>query len=76
MALTSFQREVCRLLAQNRGAGSGYVAGAAALNTLLGGARLSDDVDVFHDTETAVAVSWTADRQTLAQNGFTIRPLS
>lgn len=70
MALSAFQREVCRLLAQNRAAVGGYVAGAAALNTLLGGARLSDDVGVFHDTEAAVAASWHADRQTLEQHGF------
>lgn len=35
-------------------------------------ARLSDDVDVFHDTETAVAASWEMDRTLLDQNGFTI----
>ncbi len=75
MALTAFQREVCRLLAQNRTAGGGYVAGAAALNVLLGGARLSDDVDVFHDTETAVAASWNADRQTLEKSGYAIEQL-
>ena len=36
MALTAFQRDVCRLLAGNRlRSGESYVAGAAALNELL-----------------------------------------
>ena len=33
MALTGFQRDICRLLAENRiRSGESYVAGAAALN--------------------------------------------
>jgi hypothetical protein len=52
MALTDIQRRVCRLIARNRVAsGESYVAGGVALNELLSGARVSRDVDLFHDTE-------------------------
>src|SRR5687768_17464503 len=74
MALTAFQRSVCRLLAQARVAsGESYVAGGAALNELLGAPRLSRDVDLFHDTESAVDASWTTDRSLLEASGFDVR---
>lgn len=45
MALTDFQRRLCRLLADNRiGAGESYVAGGAALNELIAGPRISRDI--------------------------------
>ena len=46
MALTEFQRTICRLIAAHRVA-SGYVAAAVALNELLGAARVSRDIDLF-----------------------------
>ena len=56
MALTDYQRGVCRLLAENRiRSGESYVAGGAALNELLRAPRLSRDIDLFHDTEQALA---------------------
>lgn len=71
MALTALQRRICRLLAENRRANpESYAAGAAALNELISGARISDDVDIFHDTEHAVAASWDRDRATLEAHGF------
>lgn len=76
MALTSFQRSVCKLLAQDRIASSeSYVAGGAALNELLTAPRLSRDVDLFHDTEQALDASWNADRKLLEQHGFQVRAL-
>jgi hypothetical protein len=76
MALTEFQRTVCRIIASNRIAGDeSYVAGAVALNELIGAARLSRDIDLFHDTEEAVDAAWTADRLLLTTNGFAVRPL-
>ena len=58
MALTEFQRTVCRLIAKNRLVTEGsYVAGGAALNTLLDAPRLSRDIDLFHDTVEALRVS-------------------
>lgn len=76
MALTELQRTVCRLLAeQRRRSGESYVAGGVALNELVGGTRLSRDIDLFHDTEEAVHASWTADRAQLEEGGYAVRSL-
>ncbi len=73
MALTGLQRTVCRLLADNRiASGESYVAGGVALNELLAAARISRDVDLFHDTDEALAASWRADRLVLEANGFEV----
>lgn len=70
MALTDFQRGVCRLLAENRlRSGESYVAGGAALNELLRAPRRSRDIDLFHDTEAALAASWKADHASLMEQG-------
>ena len=76
MALTGFQRSLCRLLAQNRIAGGeSYVAGGAALNELMAASRVSRDLDLFHDTDAALAATWDADRRLLESHGFSIRVL-
>ena len=73
MALTDFQRRLCRLIADNRiAAGESDVAGAAALNELIAGSRISRDIDLFHDTDEAVAASWDADRRLLEGHGFQV----
>lgn len=73
MALTPFQRRVCRLLAQTRiASGESYVAGGVALNELLAAARVSRDIDLFHDTDEALRVSWDADRALLTAEGFDV----
>ena len=73
MALTDFQRRLCRLIADNRiGAGESYVAGGAALNELIAGPRISRDIDLFHDTDAAVAASWDADRRLLERHGLQV----
>jgi hypothetical protein len=46
-----------------------------ALNELLGGARVSRDIDLFHDTEEAVEASWDADRRQLREAGYELRVL-
>ena len=75
MALTPFQREILLRLAQQRRArGESYVAGGIALNALLSAPRLSRDIDLFHDTETALAATWAADRGLLEASGFGVRP--
>ena len=67
------QRTVCRLLAANREAsGESYVAGGVALNELIAAARVSRDVDLFHDTDAALAASWQADRTTLEAHGYDV----
>ena len=74
MGLSVFQRGVCQLLAENRlRSGESYVAGGAALNELLRAPRLSRDIDLFHDTEEALAESWRADRASLEGSGYTVR---
>ena len=71
MALTEFQRAICRLIARQRlESGESYVAGAAALNALTGAARISRDIDLFHDTAEAVAASWEADANCLIRMGI------
>ncbi len=76
MALTEFQRTVCRLIAANRvERGESYVAGGTALNLLAGGARISRDIDIFHDTAAALEAAWENDRSLLVANGYDVRPL-
>ena len=76
MPLTEYQKTVCRLLAAARIArGEGYVAGGAAINELLAAPRVSHDVDVFHDSQSALLGAWESDRQLLTQHGFTIQVL-
>jgi hypothetical protein len=73
MALTEFQRGVCRLLAESRiRSGESYVAGGAALNELLRAPRRSRDIDLFHDTELALAASWRSDRELLEAKGHSV----
>ncbi|MFU8779809.1 MAG: hypothetical protein ACNA71_02135 [Kiritimatiellia bacterium] len=76
MSLTRFQREVCRLLAADHIArGERYVAGGAALNEILHAPRVSHDVDLFHDTREAVALSWDTDRKTLLNAGLDVETI-
>lgn len=73
MALTAFQQHVCRLLADRRRAlGESYVAGGVALSVALDMQRVSRDLDVFHDTEEAVARSWDRDREALEVDGCVV----
>lgn len=74
MALTDFQRAVCRLLADHRiASGESYVAGGVALNELMATPRTSRDIDLFHDTDEALEVSWQADRHLLEEHRFAVR---
>jgi hypothetical protein len=76
MAITPFQRAVCRLLAETRiASGDSYVAGGVALNELLAAPRLSRDIGLFHDTAAALEASWDADRALLEQGGFHVTVL-
>ena len=69
MAATAFQQRLCRLIATSRrGSGESYVAGGVALNTLLQAPRISRDIDLFHDTDEALRVSWENDRTLLIQD--------
>lgn len=53
MALTPFQRDVCRVIAhQRKRSGESYVAGGVALNEAIGALRRSRDIDLFQDRPT------------------------
>lgn len=76
MALTDFQRTVCRLIAGHRiASGESYVAGGVALNEMMAASRTSRDIDLFHDTAEALEASWAADRRLLQDHGFHVRVL-
>lgn len=76
MALTPFQREVCRLIAEIRiRSGESYVAGGVALNEILGASRVSRDIDLFHDSMAALDASWDADRTALLAAGYEVEVL-
>ncbi len=76
MAITKFQRTVCRLLAATRiASGESYVAGGVALNELLAAPRRSRDIDLFHDTDEALDASWQADRKLLEGNDLAVQVL-
>jgi hypothetical protein len=73
MALSPYQIDVLRTLAARRKAGGeSYVAGGVALNCALATPRLSRDIDLFHDTAEALAVSWSQDRIALASAGHAV----
>ena len=70
MPLSKIQGEILSLLAAHRDPES-YVAGASALN--WDGPRYSEDIDVFHDLEEAVARAADADAALLAGKGFDLQ---
>lgn len=73
MALTAFQRGICRLLAPSRIERDSYIAGGVALNVLLKAPRRSRDIDLFHDAMEALRVSVDQDAKLLAEAGYTVR---
>jgi hypothetical protein len=52
--------------------GESYIAGGAALQEALAAARVSRDLDIFHDTDEALAAAWEADRRTLCDAGYDV----
>ena len=73
MALTQSQRDVCRLVAENRRrSGESYVAASAALNLLAGARRVSRNTDRFHDTLEALESTWAADASLLRAAGYDV----
>lgn len=70
MALSALQRNVLRCIAANR-SDTSYIAGGVALNRDW--PRVSDDIDVFHDTDEEIGAAASADIETLRQAGFSVR---
>jgi hypothetical protein len=76
MAVTEFQHDLCRLIARNRIAqGEAYVAGGIALGAALHTARVSRDIDLFHDTHEALARTFAADLRLLQEYGYHVEVL-
>ena len=71
MPLTDFQSTLARLLSENRTFDS-YLAGGAAILIEPNTMRYSRDLDYFHDSETRVAEAFTADRELLDAEGYSI----
>ncbi len=73
MAITPYQRTICRLIAAHRiSQGESYIAGGVALNTWLQTQRESADVNIFHDTANAVDYAWENDRKLLLTHDYEI----
>jgi hypothetical protein len=70
MALSDLQKRVLRVLAANRSDES-YMAGGAVLNRDR--PRLSDDFDVFHDTDEDIAPASERDIAALREQGFRVQ---
>jgi hypothetical protein len=71
MPVTEFQKEVLRLLARNRDPNS-FVAGGTVINRDVDSPRFSRDIDIFHDAEEAVRISFERDSGLLEVSGFDI----
>lgn len=69
MPLSPLQSDILRLLASHRSPDS-YVAGATVLNR--DGPRYSEDIDLFHDREEAVARAAESDAALLRDAGFSV----
>ncbi|CAH0343116.1 nucleotidyl transferase AbiEii/AbiGii toxin family protein [Rhizobium sp. CECT 9324] len=69
MALTQIQKEIMASIAGNR-SDSSYVAGGLVLN--MDWARLSDDIDIFHDTDEEIGTSAETDIAKLKAEGFKV----
>lgn len=67
--ISSFQARVLAVIAKARNPES-FVAGGLPLNR--SGPRLSDDVDIFHESEASAAASAETDAQLLSEAGFSV----
>lgn len=69
MALTQIQKEIMASIAGNR-SDTSYIAGGLALN--MDWPRMSDDIDIFHDTDEEIGVSADIDIAKLEADGFKV----
>ena len=72
MPLGAFERQVLRLLAQNRNPDS-FVAGATVLHQRTDSLRVSKDTDVFHDIPESIAAAVERDTAVLREHGYHVR---
>lgn len=74
MPIGAFEKEVLTLLAAHRTPES-YIGGATVLNQSPLSPRSSEDIDVFHDSESALLDALTHDLPLLKEQGYTLREL-
>lgn len=74
MPLSEIQSAVFAVIFQNRSDAS-HLAGASAIHASANSFRYSGDIDLFHDSEAAVAEAFTKDRADLEKSGFKVRLL-
>lgn len=72
MPLTPFQASVLRLISTNRAPDS-HLAGASAIHAAPASPRFSGDIDLFHDSEEAVARAYDQDAKILLANGYRVQ---
>jgi hypothetical protein len=69
MPIGSFEEGILRLLATNRNPES-FIGGATVLNQEQSSPRTSEDIDIFHDSESSLLHSVELDEKTLRKHGF------
>jgi hypothetical protein len=74
MPIGIFESEVLRLIAHNRSPES-HVAGATVLNQNDDSPRISNDIDLFHDTEEVLKVAFQTDVETLKSAAYQVEVL-
>jgi hypothetical protein len=74
MPITAFQREVLRLIAANRNPDS-FIAGGTVINRSPDSPRTSRDIDLFHDAQESLRLSFQRDVAVLSVAGFSLTTL-
>lgn len=74
MPIGAFEAEVLRCIAANRHPDS-FVAGGSVLNQSEASPRMSEDIDLFHDTQDSLRVSIDVDRRALVAAGYAVEGL-
>jgi hypothetical protein len=74
MPIGPFEKKLLQLIASNRNPES-YVGGATVLNRTDDSPRTSEDIDVFHDSESSLSQGVDADVALLRDQGFNVEIL-
>jgi hypothetical protein len=74
MPITAFQREALRLIAANRNPDS-FIARGTVINRSPDSPRTSRDIDLFHDAQESLRLSFQRDVEVLSASGFHLTTL-
>jgi hypothetical protein len=74
MPIGPFESEILRVLAANRNPES-FIGGATVLNQGKDSPRISEDIDVFHDSEASLLKGVEEDERTLREHGYEVAML-